>query len=54
MPIEQIPGSISPVSYEEMGCSSGWADEMGVTRATLYRYVGPKGELRAYGKKVLK
>ncbi|MDH5327639.1 MAG: recombinase family protein [Gammaproteobacteria bacterium] len=30
------------------------AEEMGVTRATLYRYVGPKGQLRVYGKKVLK
>ena len=27
--------------------------EIGVTRATLYRYVGPTGELREFGKKVL-
>jgi DNA invertase Pin-like site-specific DNA recombinase len=27
--------------------------ELGVTRATLYRYVGPDGELREFGKKVL-
>jgi DNA invertase Pin-like site-specific DNA recombinase len=27
--------------------------ELGITRATLYRYVGPKGELREYGKRVL-
>ena len=27
--------------------------ELGVTRATLYRYVSPKGELRDYGIKVL-
>jgi len=30
------------------------SDELGVTRQTLYRYVGPKGELRDYGKRVLK
>lgn len=28
--------------------------ELGITRPTLYRYVTPKGELRDYGKKVLK
>ncbi len=28
-------------------------DELGVTRTTLYRYVGPKGELRKNGKRVL-
>jgi DNA invertase Pin-like site-specific DNA recombinase len=28
-------------------------DELGVSRQTLYRYVGPKGELRPHGKKVL-
>ena len=27
--------------------------ELGVERVTLYRYVGPKGELRDYGKRVL-
>lgn len=27
--------------------------ELGITRAALYRYIGPKGELREYGKKVL-
>ena len=27
--------------------------ELGVTRTTLYRYVGPKGELRQQGKRVL-
>lgn len=27
--------------------------ELGVTRATLYRYVGPDGALRKYGKQVL-
>jgi DNA invertase Pin-like site-specific DNA recombinase len=27
--------------------------DIGVTRATLYRYVGPTGELREFGKKVL-
>ena len=27
--------------------------ELGITKPTLYRYVGPKGELREYGKKVL-
>ncbi len=27
--------------------------ELGVTRATLYRYVGPNGELRTYAQKVL-
>ena len=30
------------------------SDELGVTRQTLYRYVGPNGELRDYGKRVLK
>lgn len=27
--------------------------ELGITRPTLYRYVGPKGELRDFGNKVL-
>jgi len=27
--------------------------ELGVTRQTLYRFVGPKGELRADGEKLL-
>ena len=27
--------------------------ELGIERVTLYRYVGPKGELREYGKRVL-
>jgi DNA invertase Pin-like site-specific DNA recombinase len=27
--------------------------ELGITRVTLYRYVGPAGELRAHGRKVL-
>ncbi len=27
--------------------------ELGVTRATLYRYVGPDGELREYGSRVI-
>jgi len=27
--------------------------ELGITRASLYRYVGPNGELRDYGKRVL-
>jgi len=27
--------------------------ELGVERVTLYRYVGPNGELRDYGKRVL-
>ena len=27
--------------------------ELGVTRATLYRYVNPEGKLREYGKRVL-
>jgi len=30
------------------------SDELGITRQTLYRYVGPKGQLRDYGKRVLK
>jgi len=30
------------------------ADELGVTRTTLYRYVSPTGKLREYGNKVLK
>ena len=28
-------------------------DELGIQRAALYRYVGPKGELREHGKRVL-
>lgn len=28
--------------------------ELGITRQTLYRYVGPNGELREFGKRVLK
>ena len=28
-------------------------DELGITRATLYRYIGPQGQLREYGKRVL-
>lgn len=27
--------------------------ELGITRPTLYRYVGPDGALRDYGKQVL-
>lgn len=27
--------------------------ELGIERVTLYRYVGPKGELRADGRRVL-
>ena len=27
--------------------------ELGITRTTLYRYVGPDGELRKNGKRVL-
>ena len=27
--------------------------EFGATRSTLYRYVGPKGELREHGEQVL-
>lgn len=29
-------------------------DELGVTRVTLYRYVGPDGKLRDHGRKVLR
>jgi hypothetical protein len=29
-------------------------NELGIARATLYRYVGPKGELREFGKGVQK
>ncbi len=32
---------------------AGLCEELGVTRTTLYRYVGPNGELRDHGKKVL-
>ena len=28
-------------------------EELGVTRSTLYRYVGPSGELREHGERVL-
>lgn len=27
--------------------------ELGIARATLYRYISPTGELRDYGKRVL-
>ena len=27
--------------------------ELGISRVTLYRYVGPDGELREYGRRVL-
>jgi len=27
--------------------------ELGITRPTLYRYVGPNGELREFGNRVL-
>ncbi len=27
--------------------------ELGITRATLYRYVSPEGDLRKYGERVL-
>ncbi|GLU29524.1 hypothetical protein Brsp01_47570 [Brucella sp. NBRC 12950] len=27
--------------------------ELGIERVTLYRYLGPKGELRDYGNRVL-
>ena len=36
--------------------TSVWADlcnELRITRATLYRYVGPNGELREHGRQVL-
>jgi hypothetical protein len=33
---------------------SGLRKELGVTRQTLYRFVDPKGELRADGTKLLK
>jgi DNA invertase Pin-like site-specific DNA recombinase len=32
---------------------SDLCQELGIERVTLYRYVGPKGELRDYGKRVL-
>jgi DNA invertase Pin-like site-specific DNA recombinase len=32
---------------------SDLCEELSITRTTLYRYVGPKGELRANGKRVL-
>ena len=28
-------------------------EELGLTRSTLYRYVGPHGELREHGERVL-
>jgi hypothetical protein len=34
--------------------SVGFCKELGVTRQILYRFVGPKGELRADGPKLLK
>lgn len=32
---------------------SDLCEELSITRTTLYRYVGPNGELRANGKRVL-
>jgi DNA invertase Pin-like site-specific DNA recombinase len=32
---------------------SDLCEELGVTRVTLYRYVGPEGELREHGRRVL-
>ncbi len=32
---------------------SEFSKELGITRATLYRYVGPDGQLRDNGKRVL-
>nr|QCL10774.1 site-specific recombinase, resolvase family [Rhizobium rhizogenes] len=32
---------------------SDLCEELGIKRVTLYRYVGPKGELRDYGQRVL-
>lgn len=32
---------------------SGLCKELGIERVTLYRYVGPKGKQRDYGKRVL-
>jgi predicted site-specific integrase-resolvase len=29
-------------------------NELGIARATLYRYVGPEGKLREFGRRVLK
>ena len=40
------------VSHRETQVSQ-LCKELGVTRATLYRYVSPEGELREYGKQVL-
>jgi hypothetical protein len=34
--------------------SVGFCKELGATRQILYRFVGPKGELRADGTKLLK
>ena len=32
---------------------SNLCEELGITRTTLYRYVGPQGELRKHGNRVL-
>ena len=32
---------------------SDLCEELGVTRVTLYRYVGPEGELREHGRRAL-
>lgn len=29
-------------------------EELGISRQALYKYVGPDGEIREYGKRVLK
>ena len=48
----QVRFAQSAVQHRETHISS-LCKELGVSRQTLYRYVSPEGELRAYGKQVL-
>jgi len=45
---------MAQVSMKERETSvANLCNELGITRATLYRYVGPNGELRKHGRQVL-
>ncbi|CAQ86504.1 MULTISPECIES: recombinase family protein [Photorhabdus] len=46
---------LAQVSMKSRGCSvSELCEELGISRQALYKYVGPDGELREHGKRVLK
>ena len=43
----------SPGLFSTAPSVSDLCKELGIERVTLYRYVGPNGELRDYGQRVL-